>query len=51
MESDEQFPVTAGTVLTLSCKEQGYGIVGSEQVTCKSETEFLFDEEPKCLSK
>ena len=51
MESDEQLPVTAGAVLTLSCKEQRYGIVGSVKVTCKLGTEFLFDEEPRCLSE
>ena len=51
VESDKQFPVTAGAVLTLSCKEQGYGIVGSELVTCKLGKEFSFDEEPGCLSE
>ena len=51
VESNEQFPVTVGRVLTLSCKEQGYGIVGSEQVTCKLGTKFSFDEEPRCLSE
>ena len=47
MEADKKFPVTAETVVTLSCKA-GYQIKGDKAVTCDKDTEFKFSKEPQC---
>ena len=47
MTADKTFPVTLGTVVTLSCKE-GYELGGDKTVTCTKDTEFTFSAEPQC---
>ena len=47
MTADRTFPVTVGTVVTLSCKE-GYELGGDKTVTCTKDTEFKFSTEPQC---
>ena len=49
MVPDQQFPVSEGTVLTLSCKA-GYQLKGDKEVTCSTETdsEFQHTTEPRC---
>ena len=49
MEADKNFPVTVGTVITLSCKE-GFEFNGDNIVTCASENKFKYaaNGEPQC---
>ena len=47
MKADKQFPVSTGTVLTLSCNV-GYELKGDKTVTCTKNTEFQFSVEPAC---
>ena len=49
MVADKTFPVTEGTVVTVSCRE-GYQLMGDSEVTCSLETDTLFDysDEPQC---
>ena len=47
MNADNQFPVRSGAVLSLSCNE-GYELRGDETVTCTTNTEFQFSDEPSC---
>ena len=47
MKADKQFPVSTGTVLSLSCDE-GYEIRGDKTVTCTTNTKFQFTVEPNC---
>ena len=53
METEEEFPVAVGTVVTLSCVE-GYLLTGDEEVTCAINTEFdysvefKYSTEPRC---
>ena len=47
MKADKQFPVSTGTVLSLSCNE-GYKLKGDKTVTCTTSTEFQFSVEPNC---
>ena len=47
MVADKEFPVTVGTVLTLSCME-GYRLTGDKVVTCTKDTEFQYTTEPQC---
>ena len=47
MKADKQFPVSTGTVLSLSCNE-GHELRGDKTVTCTTNTKFHFSEEPYC---
>ena len=47
MKADKQFPVSTGTVLSLSCIV-GYELKGDETVTCTTNTKFQFSVEPTC---
>ena len=47
MKASKQFPVSTGTVLSLSCNE-GYELKGDETVTCIQNTEFQYSTEPNC---
>ena len=47
MKAGKEFPVSTGTVLSLSCNI-GYEIKGDETVTCTKNTEFQFSVEPNC---
>ena len=47
MTADKTFPVTVGTVVTLSCKA-GFKLKGDNTVTCTKDTEFKFSTEPQC---
>ena len=47
MKADEQFPVSTGTVLSLSCNE-GHELKGDKTVTCTRNAEFQFTVEPYC---
>ena len=47
MKADKQFPVSTGTVLSLSCNE-GYELKGDKTVTCTTNTKFQFSVEPNC---
>ena len=47
MKTNKQFPVSAGTVLSLSCNE-GYELKGDQTVPCTRNTEFQFSVEPSC---
>ena len=49
MVADKAFPVTEGTVVTVSC-EEGYQLLGDTEVTCSLQTDALFDfsDEPQC---
>ena len=47
MKTDKQFPVSTGTVLSLSCND-GYELKGDRTVVCTRNTEFQFDVEPVC---
>ena len=49
MMADKQFPVSTGTVLSLSCNVGiGYELKGDKTVTCTTSTEFEFSVEPNC---
>ena len=50
MVADKQFPVSEGSVISLSCKE-GYQLKGDNLVTCQHDTQFQFLREPECGSK
>ena len=41
------FPVTKGTVVTLTCRE-GYQLDGDNTVICDKDTEFTYSDEPSC---
>ena len=48
METTSTFPVSAGTVLSLTCNA-GYELKGSNEVTCTQNTDYHFtDSEPFC---
>ena len=47
MKTDKQFPVSTGTVLSLSCNEE-YKLKGDKTVTCTTNTKFQFSVEPNC---
>ena len=47
MKADKEFPVSSGTILSLSCNV-GYELKGDETVTCTTETKFQFSIEPNC---
>ena len=47
MKTDKQFPVSTGTVLSLSCNE-GFELKGDKTVTCTTGTKFQFSVEPNC---
>ena len=48
MKANTVFPVTAGTVVKVSC-ESGYGLAaGDTSVTCIKNTEFNYNVEPEC---
>ena len=47
MKAGIQFPVSTGTVLSLSCNG-GHGLKGDETVTCTTNTDFQFSVEPTC---
>ena len=47
MNSHKQFPVSTGTVLSLSCNV-GHYLKGDNVVTCIKNREFKFSEEPRC---
>ena len=47
MDTTSSFPVSAGTVLSLSCND-GYELKGDTKVTCTEDTEFQFSEKPIC---
>ena len=47
MKADKQFPVSAGTVLSLSCNEE-HELRGDKTVTCTTNTKFQISVEPYC---
>ena len=47
MKTAKAFPVSSGTVLSLSCNV-GYELKGDKTVTCTTETKFQFSVEPNC---
>ena len=47
MKTDKQFPVSTGTVLSLSCNE-GYELKGDKTVACTTSLKFQFSVEPNC---
>ena len=48
MDTTSKFPVSAGTVLSLTCNA-GYELKGNHDVTCTHHTEYQFtDSEPFC---
>ena len=47
MKTDKQFPVSTGTVLSLSCNE-GCEFKGDQTVTCTTNTKFQYSVEPAC---
>ena len=47
MEADPDFPVSTGTVLSLSCNV-GYELRGDRTITCTTNTKFQFAYDPKC---
>ena len=47
MGTTEEFPVVAGTVVTLNCNA-GYELSGDKEVTCVKDTEFKYTNEPQC---
>ena len=48
METTTVFPVNFGTVVEVTCTYPGAVNGGSSQVTCRSHTEFSYDNEPSC---
>ena len=47
MVTSRTFPVSAGTVLSLSCNK-GYQLSGDQEVTCTKDREFQLKQEPIC---
>ena len=47
IKADQQFPVSTGTVMSLSCNV-GHEIRGDATVTCTTNTKFQFTVEPNC---
>ena len=47
MKADPDFPVSTGTVLSLSCND-GYELRGDKTITCTTNTKYHFTDDPKC---
>ena len=43
-----KFPVDPGTVVEVTCSDSGALNKGSNEVTCKVGTEFIYLKEPSC---
>ena len=51
METTANFPVNPGTLVEVTCSYPEAINVGSNVVTCLSETDYLFETEPNCEIK
>ena len=47
LQTDTTFPVSYGTMVTVSCTENRQ-LRGDEMITCNMGTEFVYQEKPKC---
>ena len=50
LTTETEFPVDVNTEVEVSCLDPGKFQTGSRTVTCSSGTEYIFEEEPTCIS-